>query len=170
MAKTSIIISTTESGTGKKLTKTLTDINVNASNEQLKSFAQALNGLTTNVYNETNRVDKLNCDTEAQTAGSAASPELTKVSFTSSLLVLDFKSNATPRAFITSLKEDPTGEDGYCAELTLTQTSADGIRHNYSVYGASSFFSTFKDSDLYCIVVLPATEAFSKDWIIFGVE
>lgn len=62
MAKTSLIITST-AGT-KKLQKTLTDINSAATNDQLKSFAQALNNLTTNTYGETNRVDRTNCDTE----------------------------------------------------------------------------------------------------------
>ena len=64
MAKTSIIVTTTEAGTGKKLQKTLTDINVNASNQQLAALGRALNSLTTNIYSATDRVDKANCDTE----------------------------------------------------------------------------------------------------------
>lgn len=68
MAKTSLIITSTAAADGKKLQKTLTDINSAATNEQLKSFAQILNGLTTNNYAETNRVDRVNCDTESGTA------------------------------------------------------------------------------------------------------
>ena len=64
MAKTSLIVTSTTATDGKKLQKTLTDINSAATNEQLKSFGQRLNGLTTNTYVETNRVDRVNCDTE----------------------------------------------------------------------------------------------------------
>lgn len=67
MAKTSLIVTSTAATDGKKLQKTLTDINSAATNEQLKSFAQVLNGLTTNTYVETNRVDRVNCDTEEGT-------------------------------------------------------------------------------------------------------
>lgn len=83
MAKTAIVLNATEMTSGKRLTKTLTDINVNATNAQIKSFAQALNGLTTNVYLETNRVDKTNCDTESgggsgggDTSGGVGQPEV----------------------------------------------------------------------------------------------
>lgn len=64
MAKTSLIVTSTAATDGKKLQKTLTDINSAATNEQLKAFGQMLNGLTTNTYYETNRVDRVNCDTE----------------------------------------------------------------------------------------------------------
>lgn len=64
MAKIAINMITTEQGTGRKLQKTLTDINAEATSAQIKTFATALNGLTTNVYGETNRIEKLNVDTE----------------------------------------------------------------------------------------------------------
>lgn len=76
MAKTSLIISSTSVSDGKKLQKTLTDINSAATNDQLKSFAQVLNNLTTNTYLETNRVDRSNCDTEDD-GGTGATRELT---------------------------------------------------------------------------------------------
>ena len=69
MAKTSLIISSTAVSDGKKLQKTLTDINSAATNDQLKSFAQVLNNLTTNTYIETNRVDRTNCDSESGAGG-----------------------------------------------------------------------------------------------------
>lgn len=78
MAKTSLIISSTDSSTGKKLQKTLTDINSSATNAQLKSFAQALNNLTTNTYSESNRVDRINCDTEESASGGGGGSVLTK--------------------------------------------------------------------------------------------
>lgn len=65
MAKTSLIINSTDSTTGKKLQKTLTDINPEATNEQLKNLAQAFNAATTNTYVESSRVDKTNVDTES---------------------------------------------------------------------------------------------------------
>lgn len=65
MAKTSLIITTTETaGSKKMLQKTLTDINPAASNNKLVAFAKALNNLTTNIYSETNRVNRTQCDTE----------------------------------------------------------------------------------------------------------
>ena len=64
MAKTSAIITATEHGTGKTLQKTLTNVNPDATSAQLATLGHMLNGLTTNVYVSTDRVDKYNCDTE----------------------------------------------------------------------------------------------------------
>lgn len=61
--KTSVILTATDLS-GKKLQKTLTNINSNATAAQLKTLAQGLNGLTTNTYVETGRVDKIVCDLE----------------------------------------------------------------------------------------------------------
>ena len=48
--KTSLIITSTDTG-GKTFNKTLTDVNAHATADNLKAFAQGLNGLTTNTYN-----------------------------------------------------------------------------------------------------------------------
>lgn len=63
MAQTSIIINTTDTN-NKALQKTLTDANASCSSGVITTFAQMLTGLTTNTYKSTNRVNKLNCDTE----------------------------------------------------------------------------------------------------------
>lgn len=49
---------TSTAQSGKKLNKTITDINPNATGAQLKTFAQMMNSLTTNTYGSTSRVDK----------------------------------------------------------------------------------------------------------------
>ncbi len=64
MAKTSAIITYTDAN-GKAMQKTLTDINPDASSAEIKTFAQKMVGMTDNVYVQTDRVDKINCDTEA---------------------------------------------------------------------------------------------------------
>lgn len=69
MAKISIALNSTEAATGKKFQKTLTDINAAATSTQIKTFAQALNALTTNNYVETNRIEKTNVDTEEASGG-----------------------------------------------------------------------------------------------------
>ena len=65
MATTSIIIDSTSSG-GTKIRKAITDINPDATNEQLKSFAQQFNALSTNTYGATSRVKKTACLTAAE--------------------------------------------------------------------------------------------------------
>ena len=76
MAKIAINMVTTEASTGRKLQKTLTDINAAATSQQIKSFVTGLNGLTSNVYGETNRIEKLNIDTE-EAGGTKTVPTLT---------------------------------------------------------------------------------------------
>ena len=53
--KTSILIDTT-TASGKKGRKTITDVNPNATNANIKSFAQQLVALTTDTYGSTNKV------------------------------------------------------------------------------------------------------------------
>lgn len=60
---TSIIMTSTDQG-GNKLQKTLTSINPNASAADIRTFANAVNGLTTNNYVGTNRIDKTNLNAE----------------------------------------------------------------------------------------------------------
>ena len=54
--KTSIQIETTTAG-GKKARKAITDVNPEATNEQVKGFAQQLVALTTDTYGSTSRVN-----------------------------------------------------------------------------------------------------------------
>lgn len=58
--KTSLVINAVNDG--KQIQKTLTDINPAADNTALKVWGQMLNGLTTNTYVKTDRIDKTNCD------------------------------------------------------------------------------------------------------------
>lgn len=64
MATRSLILTSTAAGTGKKLQKTITDVNPEATSAQLKTFAQKINALTTNSYVQTDCIDKCNVDTE----------------------------------------------------------------------------------------------------------
>lgn len=50
---------------GKKITSTVNYVNPDANNTVLKTFAQQLNSLTTNVYDSTDRVETMNVDTES---------------------------------------------------------------------------------------------------------
>lgn len=77
MAKISVSLNSTEVATGKKLQKTLTDINAAATSAQIKTFTQALNNLTTNNYIETNRIEKTNVDTEEAPRQGKETPILT---------------------------------------------------------------------------------------------
>lgn len=62
--KRSVILNST-SAQGKKLQKSFTDVNPQASGNSLKIFAQKVNELTTSTYNSSDMIDKYNLDTEA---------------------------------------------------------------------------------------------------------
>ena len=79
MAKENIIITATKSG--KTIQKSLTDMNPEATNAQLATFGTMLNALTTNTYQKTDRITKVNCDTEPG-GGVKPTPTIT-LSFTS---------------------------------------------------------------------------------------
>ena len=72
MSKVSIQIESTDT-LGNKKQKQLTDINPEATSQQIKSFAQNLILLTNQTYNATNRIEKINVDTES----GKATPTLT---------------------------------------------------------------------------------------------
>ena len=61
-SSTSIVITATEATSGKKRKRSFSDINPKATNAQLKEFAQQLNAMTTNIYAETDRIDRINVD------------------------------------------------------------------------------------------------------------
>lgn len=67
MAKRSLIITSNEAVTGKKLMKSITDINPNATSDTMKQFARKLNNLTTNTYIQADCIDKFTVDTETAT-------------------------------------------------------------------------------------------------------
>lgn len=64
MAKYDLKFKSTDAGTQKARTLTLSNVNPNASAQTLKSFTQKLNALTTNTYVETDLVVTTNLDTE----------------------------------------------------------------------------------------------------------
>lgn len=60
---TNLIISST-TATGKKGSKAISNINPEKNNSTLKTFAQMVNGLTTNTYVDATRVDKQSVNEE----------------------------------------------------------------------------------------------------------
>lgn len=77
MPKTDIKLYSTEPS-GKATTATISDVNPDATNEQLKTLGQMLNAFTRNRYDKTNRINTIQCDTEegggSQTATITLSP------------------------------------------------------------------------------------------------
>ena len=70
MPQVSAIVYYTKQGeVNKKVGKTISDLSPNATPVQIRTFTQALNSLSTNTYVETYRIERLNCDTEANNNG-----------------------------------------------------------------------------------------------------
>jgi len=61
--KTDIKLYSTEPS-GKATTATISDVNPEATNAQLKTLGQMLNSFTRNRYDKTNRINTIQCDTE----------------------------------------------------------------------------------------------------------
>lgn len=64
MAKTSLQVKAKNAATEKATNVTITYVNPDADSATLKQFGQMLNGFTNNVYEETNRIQTINVDTE----------------------------------------------------------------------------------------------------------
>lgn len=73
MAKTNLQLKSKSAATEQAITTTLSYVNPEADSQTLKTFAQKLNALTTNIYEETNRVQTINVDTEEVPATPTAS-------------------------------------------------------------------------------------------------
>lgn len=66
-----------KSSENKNVTTTLSNVNPSTAPAKIKQFAQTLNALTTNTYNETNYVVTTNLDTEAPPVDTRQTPTLT---------------------------------------------------------------------------------------------
>lgn len=64
MAKTELKLKSKRSTTGQNITTTIGYVNPDADSVTLKTFGQKLNAMTTNIYEETDRVQTINVDTE----------------------------------------------------------------------------------------------------------
>lgn len=71
MAKTELKLKSKRSTTGQNITTTIGYVNPNADSATLKTFGQKLNAMTTNIYEETDRVQTINVDTEEVPGGSS---------------------------------------------------------------------------------------------------
>lgn len=105
---------TSTAQSGKKLNKTITAINPDAVNAHLKTFAQMLNGLTTNIYGSTSRIDK---------------DELVAASSLTAPTVIIHKPNGdTVSGSITWDTWDPMGETNSAQDLAFAVSSPGKLR------------------------------------------
>ena len=117
MATTSLVINSTTAD-GKKNAKSVSFVNADANSTVLTSFAQQLNGLTSNTYGDTTRVDKCNVDTEESGA-----PVETRTTGTITL-----SATSKPRSQLT----------GATAYFTFT-TNSDGNPYVYFEYPLADY-------------------------------
>ena len=109
MASTSLQLISTDP-TAKTSTLSITNVAPTSTSEQAVQFTQKLNALTKNSYVRTDRIDKINCDTEAPSVGKLdATITPVKASVTTSELsnpttncTFTYTSDGTPYAYITN--------------------------------------------------------------------
>lgn len=77
MARTDLKIYSKIAATGKNTTTNITHVNTEATSEQLKGLATRLNALTTNEYQQADRVNTINVDTEDVPTGGKTAPTFT---------------------------------------------------------------------------------------------
>ena len=135
MAEQKIIINSTDTS-GKAMQKTLTDINPDASNEQLSTFGQMLNNFTTNNYGKTERVIKVDCDAEA--GGGKLTPTLQLLPASATLSQIQSANgfsvvivNSGDGAFEFEL---PVGNNG----VSVSAPWRNGNNHDWKIYGTAS--------------------------------
>ena len=74
MASEKIIVSATDTG-GNSVQRTFDNVNPDATNAQLVAFGSKIAGLSENTYAKTDRITRVNCDSEA--GGGRQTPTLT---------------------------------------------------------------------------------------------
>lgn len=77
MARTDLKIYSKIAATGKNSTTNITHVNSEATSQQLKGLATRLNALTTNEYQQADRVNTINVDTEDVPTGGKTAPTFT---------------------------------------------------------------------------------------------
>lgn len=106
MAKEVLKITSTKSG--DRITTTINDVNPEATNAQLAQLGTKFNALTSNTYEESNRVTTINVDTEP---GGGAKPTPTLTLSQSSIAIGDVSAIGTSPA-ITPRISITTNSDG----------------------------------------------------------
>lgn len=129
MAKRSLIL-TTNSQNGKKIQKTITDVNPNANSEAMLTFAQKLNALTTNTYERTDCVEKYNIDTEAAPSKIEPTLYVTNGEGTNGI-TLQFINNFAEPGVVRNIPITYNGDGELYAYTTETGVGT-GINHNPS--------------------------------------
>ena len=160
MAKTSLIWTSTEQTTGKTLQKTITDVNPDASSEAMLGFVQRLNALTTNVYGKTDRVDKVNVDTES--AATLITPTLTINGLTDGHVTIAGGSDIANKQFFTN------SDGGIYANKALFDA---GMQMSINYHGEDSgYFVSFSKKDNTATLPVTFTMGFAQTATYKGVE
>lgn len=116
MPKTDIKLYSTEPS-GKATTATISDVNPDATNDELKTLGQMLNSFTRNRYDKTNRINTIQCDTEPGGGSQTATITL-----------------ATPSATLADVKTAfKTGERTY--RISNITYDGDGQLYAYALTG-----------------------------------
>ena len=136
---TSISYSSTATG-GKTLSKSITDINPNVSNEVAKTFTQKLNALTTNTLSGINRIDKTEIDPDIVYSeveafnGDSTSPWPSAVTLDGLTINIDNKSITATTVIVVSFRiKGVENANIVFNEITAKNVTTDGIWGSYMI-------------------------------------
>lgn len=149
MARTDLKIYSKIAATGKNTTTNITHVNTEATSDQLKGLATRLNAFTTNEYQQADRVNTINVDTEQVPASGKTAPTLT---------VGDRYSSGSPdydACFPITYDGDGTIESLVVGSLTGT---ANNTFANLGVYENGVVKIKGRFTDTFAKVVITATE------------
>lgn len=107
MASTSLQLISSDPN-AKTSTLSITNVEPTSTSAQAVQFTQKLNALTKNSYERTNRIDKINCDTEPVPGGVKPTPTLTLSHYTATVTDLVAASSIlnSPRKVVVTTNSD----------------------------------------------------------------
>ena len=120
MAKEVLKITSTKSG--DRITTTINDVNPEATNAQLAQLGTKFNALTSNTYEESNRVTTINVDTEP---GGGAKPTPTLTLSQSSIALADVSAIGTSPAIKPRISITTNSDGTPYIRYATTGTSSD---------------------------------------------
>ena len=148
---TNLIISST-TATGKKGSKAISNINPEKDNSTLKTFAQMVNGLTTNTYVDATRVDKQSVNEEG---GGGSGKTEGSIAYDAATHTITYNGDADELLFF-HLQESTANQEPGIYEMTLLNPT-----------NPTSMEQSLSEGD---ILVTPATDNFTAAFFEYYLE
>lgn len=161
MPKTDIKLYSTEPS-GKATTSTISDVNPDATNDELKVLGQMLNSFTRNRYDKTNRINTIQCDTEPGGGSQTATITLSSTSVDLTTLKNTLKTSAD-RLFAFTATYDGDGQLYAFVLPTTGDTNYLGVTAPTNNSGTYTFRLTSSNNTAIDLLVAPITIKIKAD-------